>query len=324
MNTDATGQTATTQPARRTRALNRLRDRAFLRFIDRVGFIVLVTLGLALGVGYAIFGIRPTDADIFWRAGHQAHYYGTTWGADAASLYVYTPPLAQIVGLLPFEVYLVGWMTLIFAGFWAATRSWSLLVFGVSAASLLVFGLVRPLTSPIALSTVGNPQVLVAAVCVLGFRHPALWSFVLLTKITPGIGLLWFAVRREWRSLAIAVGATVLIVAVSFVLAPAAWADFLRFATTNAGAKAPQPVVPIPFLARLPMSAALIVWGALTNRRWTVPIAAGWASVALYEWSYLAVWIAALPLLGPRPVTAALKRRADAGAGSTRGVAGRP
>ena len=54
----------------------------------------------------------------------------------------------------------------------------------------------------------GNVHLLLALAIVLGFRWPAAWAFVLLTKITPGIGLLWFAVRREWRSLAIALGAT--------------------------------------------------------------------------------------------------------------------
>ena len=34
------------------------------------------------------------------------------------------------------------------------------------------------------------------------------WAFVLLTKVTPGIGLLWFAIRRRWRDLAIALGVT--------------------------------------------------------------------------------------------------------------------
>jgi hypothetical protein len=54
----------------------------------------------------------------------------------------------------------------------------------------------------------GNIEVLVALAVVLGFRWPAAWSFILLTKITPGVGLLWFAVRREWRSLAIVAVAT--------------------------------------------------------------------------------------------------------------------
>ncbi len=45
-----------------------------------------------------------------------------------------------------------------------------------------------------------------AAAIALGFRYPATWAFVLLAKVTPGIGLLWFLVRREWRNLAIALG----------------------------------------------------------------------------------------------------------------------
>ena len=36
-------------------------------------------------------------------------------------------------------------------------------------------------------------------------ERPA-WAFVLLTKVTPGMGLLWFVVRREWRALLIAYG----------------------------------------------------------------------------------------------------------------------
>ena len=46
----------------------------------------------------------------------------------------------------------------------------------------------------------GNISLLLAVAIVVGFRWPAAWAFVLLTKVTPGIGLLWFVVRREWRS----------------------------------------------------------------------------------------------------------------------------
>ena len=66
----------------------------------------------------------------------------------------------------------------------------------------------------------GNIHLLLAAAIVLGFRWPWTWAIVLLTKITPGIGLLWFVVRREWRDLAIALGATAAIVAVSFLVWP--------------------------------------------------------------------------------------------------------
>ncbi len=61
----------------------------------------------------------------------------------------------------------------------------------------------------------GNVHLLMAAAIVLGFRYPVGWSFLLLTKVTPGVGLIWFAVRREWRPLLIALGFTGALVAVS-------------------------------------------------------------------------------------------------------------
>jgi hypothetical protein len=266
--------------------------------LDRAGLAFLSVAGLVIGLGYAAFNVPPYDTTLFWTAGHRAEYYGQTWGIDSGSLYVYPPPLAQVLGAVPWVPYLIVWTALLGVAFWAATRSWSLLVLAISTAALIVFDSDHLLANPVALTLIGNPQIMLAAICILGFRYPALWSFALLTKISPGIGILWFAVRREWRSLGIALGATAIVAGVSFVLAPGAWFDFVRFATANAGTPSPNPVVPIPLFIRLPMSALLIVWGARTDRRWTVPIAVGWASLALYESTYLTVWIAALPLLG--------------------------
>ena len=267
---------------------------------DRLGFVVLLGLGLSCGVGFAVFDIRPLDANIFWTAAQSAHYYGTTWGADAGSFYVYPPPLAQLLGLIPWLVFVVVWMTLLFVGFWFATRWWGLPVLGGGVGAGILLGHPHIFANPILLTLVGNPQVLLAAAIVVGFRWPAAWALVLLTKIAPGIGLLWFAVRGEWRSLGIALGATALIAGVSFVLAPGAWGDWLRFAVANAGTPSPQPVVQVPFALRIATSAALIVWGARTNRRWTVPIAAGWSAIALYEASYVTMWVAGLVLLNWR------------------------
>ncbi len=72
-----------------------------------------------------------------------------------------------------------------------------------------------------------NVQLLTAAAIVLGFRWPATWAFILITKVTPGVGLLWFAVRREWRSLGIALGSTGVVVAISLVIAPGQWSDWV-------------------------------------------------------------------------------------------------
>ncbi len=40
--------------------------------------------------------------------------------------------------------------------------------------------------------------------------------------------------------------------------------------------------MPIPFIARLPFAIAIVVWGARTNRRWTVPVAGMLALPALW------------------------------------------
>ena len=69
----------------------------------------------------------------------------------------------------------------------------------------------------------GNVHLIYAAAIVLGFRASFTWALPILTKVTPGIGLAWFAVRREWRQLGIALGVTALIVAVSFALDPSLW-----------------------------------------------------------------------------------------------------
>jgi len=57
--------------------------------------------------------------------------------------------------------------------------------------------------------------------------------------------------------------------------------------------------VPIPGWIRFPAAILLIVWGARTNRPWVLPIACGICSFALYEWSYLAIWLGAFAFVGP-------------------------
>ena len=161
-------------------------------------------------------------------------YYGTTWGENG-SFYVYPPPLAQVVGLAPWPTFLVAWMGLLGLAFWAATREWALTVVTVAIISIATFGWLFALANPLLLTGVGNPQIIIAAICVIGFRYPAAWSFAILTKIAPGVGLLWFVARGEWRDLAIATGATAALAIGSLILAPGAWVDFIRFAQANVG-----------------------------------------------------------------------------------------
>jgi len=274
--------------------------------LDWAGLVVLLAFGLTIGVGWARSSSLPVDADMYWRASSGGTMYGTIWGTDAASRYVYPPPLAQLLQplhALGWPVFVALWTLGIFLALWGSTRWWSLPVLVVSGSALLAFGFDHALANPLTFAFIGNIQSVIALAILLGFRWPAAWAFVLLTKIGPGIGILWFAARGEWRKLAIALSATAALAMVSFIVAPTEWFDFLRFATANISAAAPVPVLPVPLSIRLVMSAVLIVWGARSDRRWTVPIAAGWASLALYEWSAVTVWLAALPLLGqPSPL----------------------
>jgi len=59
-----------------------------------------------------------------------------------------------------------------------------------------------------------------AAALAIALRYPGAWSFLLLTRVTPGVGMLWHAVRREWRQFGVAAGTTALIAGISFLIAP--------------------------------------------------------------------------------------------------------
>src|SRR5206468_4343687 len=111
---------------------------------------------------------------------------------------------------LPWQAFVAAWTAILLA----AVRF-------LTGPRLLAAGLLFPFTAMEVAG--GNVSLLLAAAIVLGFRWPATWAIVLLTKITPGIGLLWFAVRREWRALAIALGTPAVIAAGSFVLLPDQW-----------------------------------------------------------------------------------------------------
>jgi hypothetical protein len=141
----------------------------------------------------------------------------------------------------------------------------------------------------------GNIHLLLAVAIVVGFRYPAAWAFVLLTKVTPGIGLLWFAVRKEWRNLAIALGATAAISLVTLLIVPNMWWQWLTFLSSNPTVDTPLISITPPLPLRLFIAAAVVTYGARTNRRWTVPVAATIA-LPIYWWNGFSVLVAILPI----------------------------
>ena len=199
------------------------------------------------------------DARAYWRAARV-----TTYGADAGEYgaYLYSPAFLHVLSpilTLPWQQFLTVWTALLMATLLLLTGP-VLFVLALPLAFFEIWG--------------GNIHLLLAAAIVAGFRWPATWSFVLLTKVTPGVGLLWFAVRREWRSLGIALFATVAVVAGSWLIDPRLWQAWIDLLAREAGTPPPLGSVGIPLFVRLPIAALIIVYAALHNQRWLVPIGA--------------------------------------------------
>ena len=224
------------------------------------------------------------DARCYWQATLADPYLHSDWNDPIA--YVYSPAFLQLVSpltALPWQAFMAVWTALLIG----AVRF-------LTGPRLLAAGLLFPFTAMEVAG--GNVSLLLAVAIFIGFRWPWAWSLVLLTKITPGIGLLWFAVRGEWRNLAIALAATAAIAAVSFVLLPQQWRDWVDVVVGNAGKGGTWASVPVPLWVRLPIAVAVVVWGARTDRAWTVPVAAMLALPALW-YGGISMLIAAIPLL---------------------------
>jgi hypothetical protein len=229
------------------------------------------------------------DARCYWQAAQDAAhpYLHSEWNDPIA--YVYSPAFLQLVSpltALPWQAFMAVWTALLIG----AVRF-------LTGPRLLAAGLLFPFAAMEVAG--GNVSLLLAAAIVIGFRWPAAWALVLLTKITPGIGLLWFAVRREWRSLAIAIGATAAIAAISIVVLPDQWRTWVDVVIRNAGKGGTWASVPVPLWIRLPIAVAIVVWGARTDRRWTVPVASMLALPALW-YGGISMLLAVIPLLPDR------------------------
>jgi Glycosyltransferase family 87 len=257
-----------------------LRRRALRDGLVLAGLFFAAYLFVVVAPRVRTFGF---DAYAYWTVDPAHPYVGSI---GHLGWFAYSPALAQVASLFS----ALPWLT--FLWLWTAVQVGTLIWLGRRRVLwLLAF-------PPVALELYhGNVNLLIAAAVVLGFRYPAAWAFILLTKVTPGIGLLWFAVRREWRQLAIALGATAAIAAVSFVAAPSLWAEWLGAIVANAGT-VPSPAIAIPLWIRLPLAVVVVIWAAHTDRRWALPVAVMLAMPALW-YAVPAILAASVPLANP-------------------------
>ena len=253
----------------------------------RLGRDALLVCGILMAIAYWVmltFGDLSLSVD--------AHYY---WAADPANLYPH-PELAEKNGynyspafelavawgrVVPFEVFVAIWRAILLAALVYLAGPFTLFV--------LFWG---PVASEI---NAANIQILLALAVVVGFRWPGAWAFVILTKLSPAVAMLWFVVRREWRALGIAAVTTVVLVSVALLLPSRdQWPGYLALISSGS-APSVSPFY-LSLWQRLPFAIAIVVVGAWRGWRWTVPVAATLALPVFYFTS-LAMLVGVLPFV---------------------------
>ena len=243
------------------------------------------TLWILFGSRLASFGMDSAHA--YWNVWRVGPYTLPPGSPDAFN---YTPAFAQAIyplTLLPWPVFLTVWSMLLGAALvwllWPLQPRWRWLLLAYVAPPALL---------------IGNIEALLAVAAVIGMRRPTAWAFPLLTKVTPGLGPVWFAVRREWRLAAVALVSTSAIVAASCAVSPDLWLRWWDFVVES-----PTPPTQLgypPLVLRLGAALVVLVWGALKGRRGTIAVA---MVLAMPLWSSgVLVLLTALPRLRPDPV----------------------
>lgn len=197
------------------------------------------------------------DAHAYWLAAQGELVYERAPGQRDA--YLYSPAFITVLrplALLPWQLFLAMWICLE-----AVVLCWLLkpLQFRWSVPT---FMLCLPEL------VVGNIYILLAAAAVVGMQKPAIWSFPILTKVTAGVGLLWFAARGEWRQLQRGAAGLAIIVFISYALDPMGWQAWLQFLLEHRDG---TPDSRTSFFLRCLLAVALVVIGA--RKQWPLLIA---------------------------------------------------
>ena len=229
---------------------------------------ILRDAAIIFGVAWFVIGWFVLRYDFDFLTDARAYYNGSVQPYEGIvgtkGVFTYLPPLAQAFAFLrviPEPLFLGCWLSLnIGVALWLLRGQW--------AAGLM---LAMPLSDAI---VSGQIEIMMAAAVVLG--RPGAWALPLLSKSTTGVGLLWYAARREWRALAIALGLTAAICAVSFALSPSLWATWWEFIILHA--RTAGQALPL----RLGIALVVVAWGARKGRYWTVPLAVTIALPVLY------------------------------------------
>jgi hypothetical protein len=275
-------------PARVQRRLDHISEPTAAMVRRRLGLDLFLAIGIALVV-LRLYNVSPWDARVIDLHAYWATRFGFSYTASdpyTIGAYLYSPVFAQLLTPLTamsFPLFAGIWtLVLVVTYVWLTGRWATPLIFSIAVGLELYLGQI---------------DILIAAAIVVGFRYPAVWAFPLLTKVAPGVGLVWFVARKEWRKLAIALATTVAFASVSAVFSPTAWKGWFDFLISSASSSVTinGDYLAIPYLLRLPLAVAVIAWGARTDRYWTVPVGVVLAMPILWV-NVFSLLIAVIPL----------------------------
>ncbi|HEX7472473.1 MAG TPA: glycosyltransferase 87 family protein [Candidatus Limnocylindrales bacterium] len=235
------------------------------RALPPLGIIVLATLGAILLIVVATSRwASPNDEHAYWLAGQRLLDGAPLYDPSASSItpfaYWYPPVVAQVVApisaVIPSEAFSWAWTAVLIA----------CLLYLAGGRPLVALALVAyvPVATELGFR---NVHLILAVLIVLAIRRwPVLFAIGAAIKIAPGLGIVYLAVRGRWRDAAIAALVGLAILAVSAVLSPGAWGDFIDILRARGPGDASS-FVPIPYIVRAVVGLALaIVAGRLQAR----------------------------------------------------------
>jgi hypothetical protein len=252
--------------------------------------LVLATIGAVLLVVVATNRWAvPSDEHAYWLASQRLLHGQPLYDPSATIVtpyaYWYPPVLAQILApvaaVLPSEAFTAVWTVLILVCIWFL------------GGRTLLGGLALIAFLPVAVELwFRNIHLVLAVMVVLGLRRwPALFAVGASIKLAPGLGIVYLAARGRWRDAGLAMAVGVAILAVSVVLSPDAWRQFIEILTAR-GAGEANGFLAVPYFVRALVGVALAIVAGRLRPALGEPLLVVAVTVALPT-----LWFTALSML---------------------------
>ena len=197
-----------------------------------------------------------SDAESYWMLNLDAPYASE---AGSGGAFLYSPLVAQVLWpftLLPREAFYALMLVVNLAAL-----SYLLTPIGAALALLIPF-----VSEEVAQ---GNIHILLALALVVGVRHPGWFAAFPLTKVTPSVLFLW----HRGRSLVVAVGTTVALVALSALVAPHLWIEWIERLAAGSTLERASFWTDWPLWFRLALAAVVVVLARWRDRPAALPFA---------------------------------------------------